>query len=258
MRIDLSGSTALVTGGARGIGLASARRLADAGARVVLVDRRIDDARIAASEFGATAYELDISDEEGVESTIGRIEEADGPLDILVNCAGNLQNTVPPQELPQNIWDRIVGTHLRGTYMVTRAVGLRMCARGRGAIVTIASVTGMRSAPLHAYAPAKAALINQVECLAAEWGAKGVRINSLSPGTVATPGVQRGFEEHVLDPDLMRRHSALRRLVAAEEIADGVLFLASPMASAVTGINLPVDAGWLVGGSWASYGGLRD
>ena len=258
MKIDLSGSVALVTGGARGIGFASARALGEAGARVAIVDRRIDLARSAASEIGADAFELDISDETMVEEVVDRIERGTGPVDILVNCAGNLQNTVPPEQLPQQIWDRIVGVHLRGTYMVTRAVGLRMAERGKGAIVTIASVTGMRSAPLHAYAPAKAALISQVECLAAEWGSRGVRVNALSPGTVPTPGVSRGFEEHVLDPELMCKHSALRRLVAVEEIANGVLFLCSSMSSAVTGVNLPVDAGWLVGGSWASYGGLRD
>lgn len=258
MQVSLSGKTALVTGGARGIGLASARCLAEAGARVVVVDRRIDDARDATGGFGASAYALDISDEAAIAGAIDRIERECGPIDILVNCAGNLQNTVPPEDLDQLVWDRIVATHLRGTYMVTRTVGLRMAARGGGAIVTIASVAGMRSTPLHAYAPAKAALISQVECLAAEWGPKGVRVNALSPGTVPTPGVQRGFEEHVLDPDLMSRHSALQRLVAVEEIAHGVLFLASPMSSAITGVNLPVDAGWLIGASWASYGGLRE
>lgn len=258
MTIDLSGASALVTGGARGIGFASAARLAGAGARIAIADRRIELALSAASQIGANAYELDISDERMVEQVVEKVEHEVGPLDILVNCAGNLQNTVPPEQLPQKIWDRIVDVHLRGTYMVTRTVGLRMAQRGKGAIVTIASVTGMRSAPLHAYAPAKAALISQVECLAAEWGARGVRVNALSPGTVPTPGVERGFQEHVIDPELMSKHSALRRLVAVEEIADGVLFLCSPMSSAITGVNLPVDAGWLVGGSWASYGGLRD
>jgi NAD(P)-dependent dehydrogenase (short-subunit alcohol dehydrogenase family) len=258
MNIDLSKSTALVTGGARGIGLASATRLAEAGCRVVIADRRFEQAQEAAGLIGATAYELDISDEQMVQTVIEQIEQDVGPLDVLINCAGNLQNTVSPGELPQQTWDRIVAVHLRGTYMVTRAVGLRMVERRRGVIVTIASVSGMRSSPLHAYAPAKAALISQVECLAAEWGARGVRINALSPGTVPTPGVERGFQEHVLDANLMCRHSALRRLVRVDEIADGVLFLCSSMSSAITGINLPVDAGWLVGGSWASYGGLRD
>lgn len=256
--IDLTGATALVTGGARGIGFATASRLTEAGARVVVADRRIDLAQQSAHSIGAACYDLDIADEAMVESTVEKIEREVGPLDILVNCAGNLQNTVAPEELDQQIWDRIVGVHLRGTYLVTRAVGLRMTARKRGSIVTIASVAAMRSTPLHAYAPAKAALISQVECLAAEWGGRGVRVNALSPGTVPTPGVSRGFAEHVLDPDLMCRHSALRRLVEPGEIADGVLFLCSPMASAVTGINLPVDAGWLVGSSWVSYGGLRE
>ncbi len=258
MTIDLSGSTALVTGGGRGIGFASAARLSGVGARVAIGDRRMDLAQAAAAEIGARAYDLDISDEASVAETVEKVEREVGPLDILVNCAGNLQNTVSPDELSQVVWDRIVNVHLRGTYMVTRAVGGRMARRGKGVIVTIASVAAMRSTPLHAYAPAKAALISQVECLAAEWGSRGVRVNALSPGTVPTPGVERGFEEHVLDPELMCRHSALRRLVAVEEIADGVLFLCSPMSSAITGVNLPVDAGWLVGGSWASYGGLRD
>ena len=258
MTIDLSGTSALVTGGARGIGFASARKLAEAGAQVAIADRRIDLARVAADEIGAKAYELDISDDAIVDRVVDQIERDIGPLGVLVNCAGNLQNTVPPTELAQSVWDRIVGVHLRGTYLVTRAVGLRMTQREKGAIVTIASVAGMRSTPLHAYAPAKAALISQVECLAAEWGGRGVRVNALSPGTVPTPGVMRGFEEHVTEPELMCRHSALRRLVDVEEIADGVLFLCSPMSSAITGVNLPVDAGWLVGASWASYGGLRD
>lgn len=132
-----------------------------------------------------------------------------------------------------------------------------MAERRGGSIVTIASTAGMRSTPLHAYAPAKAALISQTECLAAEWGRRNVRVNAISPGFVPTPGVQRGFAEHLLDPVALAESSALGRLVEPEEIADTVVFLASKLASAITGVNIAVDAGWLVATNWAAYGGLR-
>ncbi len=185
------------------------------------------------------------------------IERERGPIAILVNCAGPLQNTEPPEALSMAMWDRIVDAHLRGTYMMNRTVGLRMASRRKGAIVTIASTAGMRSTPLHAYAPAKAALISLTECLAAEWGPRGVRVNAISPGFVPTPGVQRGLSEGLLDAKALADSAALGRLVAPEEIAAAVVFLCSDLASAITGVNLPVDAGWLVASSWAAYGGLR-
>ena len=106
MVIDLAGAPVLVTGGARGIGFASAAKLAKAGARVVIADRRAELAREAAERIGATSYELDISDQDMVESVVEQIEKEVEPLEILVNCAGNLQNTVAPGDLDQKIWTR--------------------------------------------------------------------------------------------------------------------------------------------------------
>lgn len=254
MNIDLTGRVALVTGAGRGIGEAIARTFAAVGAHTVLADRNADSARRVAEEIGGTAVELDIAQESMVTDVIARIEAQQGPIDILVNCAGVLQNTDPPERLSMSTWDRIVNVHQRGTYMMCAQVGLRMAGRRRGCIVNIASVAGMRSAPLHAYSPAKAAIISMTECLAAEWGPSGVRVNAVSPGFVSTPGVERGFESGMLDPKRMAASTALGRLVKPDEIAAGVLFLASDMASAITGVTLAVDAGFLVATPWAPYG----
>src|SRR5690606_28333219 len=95
------------------------------------------------------------------------------------------------------------------------------------------------------------------ECLAAEWGPRGVRVNCVSPGFTETPALARGFATGTLEADRLAASTALGRLVAPEEIARAVVFLASDWAGAITGVNLPVDAGYLVAGSWTSYGGLR-
>lgn len=257
MMLSLEGRIALVTGAGRGIGEAIAHAFAAAGADVVLVDRNSESVRRVASAIAGTPVELDISNEAMVREVVSGIETRQGPIDILVNCAGVLQNTEPPETLTMSTWDRIVNVHLRGSYMMSAFVGARMAKRRRGNIVNIASVAGMRSAPLHAYAPAKAALISLTECLAAEWGRAGVRVNAVAPGFVTTPGVERGFESGMLDRQVFADTSALGRLVKPDEIAAGVLFLASDMASAITGVTLPIDAGFLVATPWAAYGGVR-
>ena len=257
MEIRLDNRIAIVTGGASGIGEACARMLASAGAYVVIADRRFEPAQIVARDIGCHAVELDISREDRVREVVADIETRHGPISILVNCAGVLQNTDPPEGLRMEVWDRVTNVHLRGTYMLTVAIGLRMTARGSGSIVTIASVAGMRSAPLHAYSPAKAGLISLTECLAAEWGRAQVRVNAVSPGFVLTAGVSRGIAEGVMSDRLMSESSAFGRMVAPNEIAKAVLFLTSDLASGITGINLPVDAGFLVATNWTVYGGLR-
>src|SRR5690606_4488392 len=111
--------------------------------------------------------------------------------------------------------------------------------------------------PLHAYGPAKAGVISLSECLAAEWGPAGVRVNTVSPGFTATPALSKGFATHTLEEDHLKTATALNRLVKADEIAAAVVFLASPAASAITGVNLPVDCVYLVAPPWASHGGSR-
>ena len=131
-----------------------------------------------------------------------------------------------------------------------------MTKERRGVIVNIASVSGMRSGPLHAYGPAKAAVISMTECLAAEWGRSGVRVNSISPGFTRTPALEKGIEKKVMNKDFMTSGTALGRLTEASEVAAAVGFLASDLASGITGVNLPVDAGFLVTTPWISFGGV--
>jgi NAD(P)-dependent dehydrogenase (short-subunit alcohol dehydrogenase family) len=156
------------------------------------------------------------------------------------------------------IWDDVVRVDQRGTYVACLAFARAMLTRRRGSIVNIASIAGMRSMPLHAYGPAKAAVIAITECLAAEWGPSGIRINAVSPGYTLTPALKAAIEKGERDTKALTANAALRRLVAPEEIARVVGFLASDAASAMTGANVPVDCGWLAGTSWSTYGGLRE
>ncbi len=255
MKFD--GKLAVVTGGASGIGAACARFLAGRGARVVIADRNMPAAELLASQLGGKAVALDIGDAASVGTAATAIEGDLGPVSVLVNSAGVLQRTLPPDQLAINEWDFVVRIDLRGTYLCCAAFGKRMAERGQGAIVNIASVAGMRSGPLHAYGPAKAGVISLGECLAAEWGPRGVRVNTVSPGFTQTPALEKGISTGTLDAATMAKSSALGRLVRAEEIAAAVGYLASDLASGITGVNLPVDVGYLVATPWASYGGLR-
>jgi NAD(P)-dependent dehydrogenase (short-subunit alcohol dehydrogenase family) len=255
--LDLKGKTAFVTGGASGIGLACARELARAGAHVILGDRNTNLAKQEAGGLGATVMEIDVGDEDSVNAAANAAATHFGPVDILVNSAGVLQRTLPPERLSLKEWDHVARIDIRGTYLCCAAFGSGMASRGAGAIVNIASVAGMRSGPLHSYGPAKAAVISLTEGLAAEWGPRSVRVNCVSPGFTLTPALHKGFDTETLTEANLVQSSALGRLVRSEEIAHAVTFLCSDWAGAITGVNLPVDAGYLVATSWGAYGGLR-
>ena len=249
----------VVTGAASGIGEACARRFAAAGDHVVVADRNLEGAQRVAAALGArgTALHIDLGDEHSIERAAREVADSMGTAHVLVNCAGVLQRTLPPEQLSLKEWDIVSRIDLRGTYLSCVAFGAPMAARGQGAIVNIASVAGMRSGPLHAYGPAKAGVISVGECLAAEWGPRGVRVNTVSPGWTLTPALDKGMATGTLDEGHMLASTALGRLVKADEIAAAVYFLSSEQASAITGVNLPVDAGFIVATPWAGYGGLR-
>jgi NAD(P)-dependent dehydrogenase (short-subunit alcohol dehydrogenase family) len=256
MSASVLSGVAVVTGGASGIGAACCRELASRGARLVLLDR---DARVheVARAVGGRGWVVDVADQAAMERCAKAVEADLGPADVLVNSAGVIQVPLPPQHLSMDSWDEVVRVDQRGTYVAALVFGARMAKRGRGSIVNIASIAGMRSMPLHAYAPAKAAVISMTECLAAEWGPSGVRVNAVSPGYTRTPALQDAIDKGERDVSALAGNAALGRLVEPEEIARAVAFLAGPEAAAITGVNLPVDCGWLVAGSWHTYGGLR-
>lgn len=256
MRFD--GKIVVVTGGASGIGAACVAMFAQRGGTVVVADKNVDGASAVASGVGARPIELDVGEEDSVRAAEAAIRDWYGRgASVLVNCAGILQRTLPPERLSMKEWDLVQKVDLRGTYLCCAVFGATMAASGGGAIVNIASVAGMGSGPLHSYGPAKAGVINLGECLAAEWGHAGVRVNTVSPGFTRTPAVERGIEKKVLAADAMSSASAMGRLLEPAEIAAAVGFLASDLASGVTGVNLPVDVGYLVATPWMSYGGLR-
>lgn len=220
-------------------------------------DRDRDRAENVARDVAGHAVPVDVTAQDAVAAAAATIEAEIGPVDVLVTSAGITQPPTTPEELPQSAWDAVLDVDLRGTWLCATAFGRRMAVRGHGSIVTIASVAGMRSMPLHAYAPAKAAVIAMTADLAAEWGRSGVRVNAVSPGYTLTPLLQEQIDNGQRDTAVLADESALGRLVRTEEVARAVLFLGSDAASAITGVNLPVDAGWLATPSWHTYGGIR-
>ena len=249
---------AVITGGASGIGLACAEMLAQQGATVVIVDLDLPGASKAAASCGGRAYAVDVGVATQLEPLAQRIEDEVGPVSMLVNAAGIIQGpTLRPQELPLETFERVFRINLLGTHAACSAFGSRMARRGSGAIVNLASIAGMRSTPLHAYGPMKAAVIQLTENLATEWGPCGVRVNCLSPGPVLTPALQSAIDSGQRDRARMESSAASGRIVLPREVAAAAAFLLSDAASAITGVNLPVDHGWLVASSWGSFGGLR-
>ena len=253
----VKGKVAVVTGGARGIGEATAALLAQGGARVVILDRDEKVGAETAKRLGGAAYALDVTDAEATEALAERIEREVGPVGLLLTAAGITQPPVPPEELSLAQWRSVIDVDLTGTWLSCLGFGRRMAKRGAGSICTIASIIGLRSAPLHAYGPAKAGVISMTQNLASEWGPFGVRVNTVAPGYTRTPLLQAEVDAGRRDPALLEASAALQRMIEPEEVGRAIRFLLSDEASAITGVCLPIDAGWLTAGSWQSYGGLR-
>jgi NAD(P)-dependent dehydrogenase (short-subunit alcohol dehydrogenase family) len=250
----LDGQLAAITGGANGIGWACARLLAEAGARVVLIDRDADALRHAARELpGSDTRQLDVADAPAVERCFADIAAAHGPLHVLVNNAG-LAIRKPSLELEVEDWNAVVAVNLTGAFLCARAAARHMpvVARGQpgsggGAIVNTASIMGLSGGGLYpniSYQATKGGVVNLTRALAVEWAERGIRVNAVAPTWTRT-----GFIGQLeTQPALMERIRAvtpLGRLAEPEEVAHAVLFLASPAARMVTGHTLAVDGGFL-------------
>jgi NAD(P)-dependent dehydrogenase (short-subunit alcohol dehydrogenase family) len=258
----LTGRTALITGAARGIGLAVARRYRDEGAAVAVAD--IDEAAAhrsaerLAEQTGArvTGIGIDVSDEASVAAAADATETALGPVDILVANAGILV-LKPALDLTTDEFRRVLDVNLTGTFVTAREFGGRMRDRGDGGrIVVSSSMFGVRGGRTNsAYSASKFGQIGLVECLAAEWGVHGILVNAVCPGQIATDmmagliadrAAQTGRAVADVEADLVER-IATGRMATPDEIADVYVFLASPLSRYVTGRSHVVDGGWLVG-----------
>ncbi len=247
----------VITGGASGIGASCAELLAGQGCMVVVADLNLKLAREVAQKIGGKAFEIDVTDEHNIRSLAQQVEKEVGPVYGLVNSAGITQKPLPPDQFDIDQWDRVQNIDFRGSYLSSLAFSQGMLARKRGAIVNISSVAGSRSMPLHSYAPAKAAVISMTQCLAAEWGPSGIRVNAVAPGYTLTPMLEQAIQRGEREVSGALQNTPLGQLVLPAQVAEAVAFLLSDRASAITGVNLPVDGGWLVGCTWDMYGGLR-
>ncbi|WP_051152230.1 SDR family NAD(P)-dependent oxidoreductase [Fodinicurvata sediminis] len=249
---------AIVTGGASGIGLAAVERLLADGYRVIGADRNGEQLANLTQDKPEVAWrELDVSSQTEIDGFRQEVDSRFGCPHVVVNAAGIMQDNVPLDAMDMEEHDRIWDVNYRGSFLMCRNFGLAMSALGRGVLINIASITALRPLPLFAYGPGKAAVVSMTESLAGHLGPSGVRVNAVAPGFVLTPPIKAKIEAGLRDAEDLSRSAALQRMVTPEEIAEAIAFLVSDRAAAITGITLPVDAGWLAGSSWGTYGGLR-
>jgi NAD(P)-dependent dehydrogenase (short-subunit alcohol dehydrogenase family) len=246
----LAGETALVTGGGTGIGAAVALAMADHGADVAVASREKDHLSPVADEVesrgvDACATTVDVRDPDRVESMADDVEDALGPVTVLVNNAG--ANFLQPTEaLTPNGWQSVVGTILDGTAYCTMEVGRRMVEGDGGSILAMGATNSVRGAPYHAHSGAgKAGVHNLMQTVAAEWAPHGVRANTVAPGVIDTEGAGELMDgdlgERIVESDL-----AADRLGSAADCVPLALFLASDAAAYVTGGYFTVDGGQLL------------
>ena len=247
---------AVVIGGGNGIGEATCRLMQSRGWQVVVADKDRAAAVRVASDIEGHAHTVDLALAEDVERAAAHITATHGAVTALVIAAAMSQDVLPPERLPIDVWERTLQINLTGTYLANRAFGTRMAASGGGSIVNIASIAALGSMPVHAYGTSKAAVVALTRNLAGEWGRAGVRVNAVSPGSTLVPRVEQRIKSgrYAADPG---EFTALGRMVRPNEVAEAIEFLASERASAITGVNLVVDAGWDIASTWAQFGGVR-
>ncbi|PZW44827.1 NAD(P)-dependent dehydrogenase (short-subunit alcohol dehydrogenase family) [Humitalea rosea] len=243
----MTAPVALVTGAADGIGWATARAFADAGYRVVLADLRAEAAAARARDLGPEHIGVgcNVTVEADVVAMLEQVRRDCGRLDAVVNNAGIGSPHLPTTDQRLDEFERVLHTHLSGTFLVSREARKLMAAQG-GAMVNISSIAGLGGLPRrNAYGAAKAGIAAMTRSLACEWAAAGIRVNAVAPGYVETALVQKLAADGSIDAAKLRRRIPMGRLGRPEEIAAVILFLCSPAASYVTGAILCVDGGWM-------------
>lgn len=252
-----SRGVAVITGGASGIGEATARRLAADGYAIAILDMNANAGEAVAASIGAAArfYACDVADAGAVDAVAARSETDLGPARLLVTCAGLIPNTEGVMDMDMAAHDRMWQVNYNGTVHCCRAFGRQMIAGKRGAIVTIGSINSRLPLPIPAYNMGKAAIERLTQLLAVELGRHGIRVNSVAPTYVMTPPLKAKVASGQRDMNKIMSVHALPALPEPADIADAIAFLCSDQAAFITGVLLPVDAGWLAGVSYRTYAG---
>lgn len=247
-RFSLSGVTAVVTGASRGIGFAMATALAGAGADIIGVSASLaasgSDIERAVTAAGRSfeGFACDFADPDSVDA-LGATLAGRG-VDVLVNNAGTIERA-PAAEHPLELWDRVVQVNLSSQFRLTQAVARPMLARGHGKVIFTASLLSFQGGiNVPGYTAAKSGIAGLTRALANEWAPRGVNVNAIAPGYIATDNTQ------ALRADPARSAAILERIPAgrwgdADDLAGATIFLASPASDYVSGVVLPVDGGWL-------------
>ncbi len=250
-RFSMKGGNAIVTGATRGIGLAIARGFLESGATVTLCGRKqegVDDALADLSEhtdqvLGVAAH---VGKAEDIERLIAAAEERFGPVDTLVNNAGTNPYYGPIAESEDWAWDKTMDVNLRGPYLLSRRVGVKMMAAGGGSIVNISSVAGLEAASGQGiYSVTKAGLIMLTKVMAREMGASGVRVNCICPGVIRTQLSKALWEDEETSKVYLAR-KALGRVGEVDELIGAAIYFASEASSFTTGAVLQVDGGMVI------------
>jgi 3-oxoacyl-[acyl-carrier protein] reductase len=242
----LSGKVALITGGARGIGRATAQAFAAEGARVIVadVDAEAAEATARALGGGAIGLAIDVADPASVKSVVATALSRTERIDVLVNNAG-ITRDASLLKTSDEAWDSVIAVNLSGTFYMTREVAAHMVARGSGAIINASSVVGVYgNFGQSNYVATKSGVIGMTRVWARELGRKGVRVNCIAPGFIATDMTAK-MPEDVLEG--MKKKTPLGRLGAPEDVARAYVFLASDEASFINGQVLGVDGGLVAG-----------
>ena len=256
MHMNDSRPTSIVTGAAQGIGRRTAELLAENGYAVALVDLQPTGhvCREFRGKHGATLdFQGDISDENTVANLLAKIEHEWRRIDLLVNNAG-ISSIAPAEEISGEQFRRVLEVNLVAPFLLAKAVGAKMIARGKGSIVNVASIAGLVAvADRAAYNASKHGLIGLTRTLAAEWGGRGVRVNAVCPGWVKTEmDVADQSSGSYTNADITER-VPMGRFASTDDIAEAILFLADQAKSGfVNGHTLVVDGGWTADGSWQS------
>jgi gluconate 5-dehydrogenase len=251
-RFQLDGRRACVTGGSRGLGLAIARGLAEAGADLVLIGRDPEVLESAKQDLASTGRMVDVlpsdvGDPKASEEAARRVLADHGPIDILVNNVGGRRIPTPTEELPLEDWQRIVDLNLTSCFLWSKLLGGAMLERSRGRIINIASISGLiatRGIGGRSYETSKAAMIAFTRALAADWAPRGVTVNAIAPGGFLTDPNVKWFSERPELRTTMESMVPMGRLGDPQEIAGLAVFLASDASSYMTGSTLVIDGGY--------------